>query len=308
MTEEKRIWEKKVSRVVGIIVNREKKDALNYAFSIIEWLEKRKIQVFVTRWGGEKINRDDLIADKEEIGRRAELIISLGGDGTLCRAARDFAPYDIPLLGINLGGLGFLTEIPISQYKEGLAKVLREEYKTEKRLMLEASIFRDKKKIETSLALNDIVISERGSPRIINLKTFVSEEFVTTYSADGLVISTPTGSTAYSLSAGGPVIHPSLDVIVLSPICAHTLAVRPLIISQTDEIKVIIEPPSDKVLLTVDGQIGFELEKKDIIRVKKSSQEATLIRLKERFFFQRLQSKLGWTGISYKTFRQTPEV
>jgi len=174
--------------------------------------------------------------------------------------------------------------------------------------MLEASIFRDKKKIETSLALNDIVISERGSPRIINLKTFVSEEFVTTYSADGLVISTPTGSTAYSLSAGGPVVHPNLDVIVLSPICAHTLAVRPLIISQTDEIKVIIEPPSDKVLLTVDGQIGFELEKKDIIRVKKSSQEATLIRLKERFFFQRLQSKLGWTGISYKTFRQTPKV
>lgn len=293
--------EKRVPKVVGIIVNREKKDALNYAFSIIEWLEKRNIQVFVTPWTGKRINRNKLIADREEIGKRANLIISLGGDGTLCRAARDFAPYDIPLLGINLGGLGFLTEIPVSEYKEGLAKVLRKEYKTEKRLMLEASIFRDKKKIETSLALNDIVISERGSPRIINLKTFVSEEFVTTYSADGLVISTPTGSTAYSLSAGGPVIYPGLDVIVLSPICAHTLAVRPLIISQTDEIKIIVEPPSDRVLLTVDGQIGFELEEKDVTIVKKSSQETTLIRLKERFFFQRLQSKLGWTGISYKS-------
>ncbi len=297
-----------MTKVVGIIVNREKKDALDHVFSIIEWLEERKIQVLVTRWGGKKINRDDLVADKEEMGKRANLIISLGGDGTLCRATRDFAPHDIPLLGINLGGLGFLTEIPISKYKEGLARVLRGKCKTEKRLMLEASIFRDKKKIETSLALNDIVISERGSPRIINLKTFVSEEFVTTYSADGLVISTPTGSTAYSLSAGGPVVHPNLDVIVLSPICAHTLAVRPLIISQADEIKVIIEPPSDKVLLTVDGQIGFQLEKKDIIRVKKSSQEATLIRLKERFFFQRLQSKLGWTGITHKTSSQTPEV
>jgi len=287
--------------VMGIILNREKKDALNYALSIIEWLEKRKIQVLITQWAGKRINRSELIADKKEIGKRANLIISLGGDGTLCRASRDFASYNVPLLGINLGGLGFLTEIPISEYEKELVKILKGEYKTEKRLMLEASIFRNNEKIETSLALNDIVISKGGSPRIINLKTFVSQEFVTTYSADGLVISTPTGSTAYSLSAGGPVIHPNLDVIVLSPICAHTLAVRPLIISQTDEIKVIIEPPSDKALLTIDGQIGFELEEKDITKVKKSSQETTLIRLKKRFFFKRLQSKLGWTGISYKS-------
>lgn len=287
-------------KVIGMIVNREKKDALHYIFSIIEWLEKRKIQVLLTRWAGEKINRNELIVDKKEIGKRADLIISLGGDGTLCRAARDFAPYSVPLLGINLGGLGFLTEIPISEYEKELTKVLRGEYKTEKRLMLEASIFRNQQKIETSLALNDIVISKGSSPRIINLRTFVSQEFVTTYSADGLVISTPTGSTAYSLSAGGPVIHPNLDVIVLSPICAHTLAVRPLIISQGDEIEVIIEPPSDKALLTIDGQIGFELEEEDITRVKKSFRETTLIRLKERFFFRRLQSKLGWTGISYK--------
>jgi len=300
MTKERKALEKKVPKVVGIILNREKKDALNYALSIIEWLEKRKIQVLVTPWAGEKINRNELIVDKKEIGKRADLIISLGGDGTLCRAARDFAPYSIPLLGINLGGLGFLTEIPISEYEKELTKVLKGEYKTEKRLMLETSIFRNQQKIETSLALNDIVISKGGSPRIINLKTFVSQEFVTTYSADGLVISTPTGSTAYSLSAGGPVIHPNLDVIVLSPICAHTLAVRPLIISQRDEIEVIIEPPSGKALLTIDGQIGFQLEEKDITRVKKSSQETTLIRLKERFFFRRLQSKLGWTGISYK--------
>ena len=297
-----------MSEVVGIIVNRTKENALNYAFSIIEWLEKRRTRVLLTRWGGENINRNDLIADKDEIGRKAKLIISLGGDGTLCRAARDFAPNGIPLLGINLGGLGFLTEIPVSKYEEGLTRVLKGEYKIEKRLMLEATIFRNKEKVETSLALNDIVISERGSPRIINLKTFVSEEFVTTYSADGLVISTPTGSTAYSLSAGGPVVHPNLDVIVLSPICAHTLAVRPLIISQRAEIKVIVEPPSDRVLLTVDGQIAFELEKKDTVVVKKSFRETSLIRLKESFFFQRLQSKLGWTGITHKTFGQSPEV
>lgn len=290
-----------MSKVVGIIVNRGKKEALNYASSVIEWLEKKKVKVLITRWVGEEINRRDLAADKEEMGKRADFILSLGGDGTLCRAARDFTPYGISLLGINLGGLGFLTEIPISKYKEGLTKVLRGKYKTEKRLMLETSILRNKEKIKTSLALNDIVVSKGGSPRIINLKTFVAEEFVTTYSADGLIISTPTGSTAYSLSAGGPVIHPNLDVIVLSPICAHTLAVRPLIISQTDEIKISIEPPCEKALLTIDGQIGFDLEEKDIVKIKKSSQEINLIRLRERFFFQTLQSKLGWTGISYKT-------
>lgn len=287
------------SKIVGIIVHREKKGALDYVLSLIKWLEDKKIEVLLTRWTGERIERSELIRDKEEFGKKAELIISLGGDGTLCRAARNFAPYRTPLLGINLGGLGFLTEIPISRYKEGLRKVLQGEYKIEKRLMLEATILRGKERIETSLALNDVVIGKGNSPRIINLKTFVSGEFITTYSADGLVISTPTGSTAYSLSAGGPVIHPNLGVIVLSPICAHTLAVRPLVVSQTDEIEVTLEPPSNEALLTIDGQVGFPLKEGKVTRVKKAPYEAILIRLRKKFFFKMLQSKLGWTGISY---------
>ena len=288
-------------KTIGIIVHREKKDALDHALSLIKWLENRKIEVLLTRWTGERIEHRELIRDKKEFGRKAELIISLGGDGTLCRTARDFAPYHIPLLGINLGGLGFLTEIPISRYKEGLKKILKEEYKIEKRLMLEATILKNKKKIETSLALNDVVIGKRDSPRIINFKTFVSGELITTYSADGLVVSTPTGSTAYSLSAGGPVIHPNLEVIVLSPICAHTLAVRPLVVSQTDEIEVILEPPSEEALLTIDGQISFPLKEGEVTRIKRASYKTILIRLKEKFFFKILQSKLGWTGISYKS-------
>ncbi|GAI12291.1 unnamed protein product, partial [marine sediment metagenome] len=125
----------------------------------------------------------------------------------------------------------FLTEIPISKYKEGLTRILEGEYKEEKRLMLKIAVHRARKKVGSFVALNDVVISKAGIPRIINLRTFVSHEFITTYSADGLVISTPTGSTAYSLSSGGPVVHPNLGVIILSPICAHTLAVRPLIVS-----------------------------------------------------------------------------
>ncbi|RLE08490.1 NAD(+) kinase [Candidatus Aerophobetes bacterium] len=293
----------KVLKNVGIIVNRERKNALDYAISLVNWLEEKNIKVFVTDWLGRKINRQELIADKREIGEKANLIISLGGDGTLFRVARDFSPYQIPLLGINLGGLGFLTEIPVSQFKEGLTKIMTGRYKIEKRLMLEAIIYRDKRKIGTSLALNDFVISKVALSRLVNLKTFVSGEFITTYSADGLIISTPTGSTAYSLSAGGPIVQPNLGIIILSPICAHTLAVRPLIISENDVVEVILEHPSSKVMLTVDGQIGFDLKDKDIIRVKKASCQAKLIRLEEKAFFEVLQSKLGWSGISRKNLK-----
>ena len=290
-------------KTLGIIVNREKEGAVQYARGMIQWLEKKENRVLVTNWLGKRVDRDDLVADKKQIGDISDLVISLGGDGTLCRAARDFAPYQVPLLGINFGGLGFLTEIPISRYRQGLKKILAEDYRTEKRLMLETNLIRNKEKIEICLALNDVVISKRGIPRIINLKTFVGGEFITTYSADGLVISTPTGSTAYSLSAGGPVVHPNLGVVILSPICAHTLAVRPLIISETDEIDVLVEPSSAKTLLTIDGQVVYDLEEEDIIRVKKAPCQATLIRLKEKFFFRMLQTKLGWTGISYKAPR-----
>jgi len=292
-----------VFKNVGIIVNREREDVLDYSTSLIDWLEQKNIKVFITDWMGKKINRQELIIDKREIGEKANLIISLGGDGTLFRVARDFSPYRIPFLGINLGGLGFLTEIPISQFKEGLTKVMAGRYKIENHLMLQATIYRDGKEVGNYLALNDVVISKVALSRLVNLKTFVSGEFITTYSADGLIISTPTGSTAYSLSAGGPIVHPNLGVVILSPICAHTLAVRPLIISENDIVEVTLERPSSKVMLTVDGQVGFDLKDRDIIRVKKASCQAKLIRLEERAFFEILRTKLGWSGISRKTLK-----
>lgn len=285
---------------IGIIVNQEKKDALKDARLVLEWLESKKIQVFLSPWLGERIDRADLIVEREKMGRRAQLVVSLGGDGTLLRAARDFASCHTPLLGINLGGLGFLTEIPISKYKEGLTRILKGEYKEEKRLMLKIAVHRARKKVGSFIALNDVVISKAGIPRIINLRTFVSHEFITTYSADGLVISTPTGSTAYSLSSGGPVVHPNLGVIILSPICAHTLAVRPLIVSRREKIKVILECGLEKVLLTMDGQVDFDLEDGDVVRAEEASYQAILIRMQEKFFFKTLRTKLGWTGISGK--------
>jgi len=285
-------------KTVGIILNPNKKDIFKKVLSIINWLEKRGLEVLVLHQIKGNFPSKMLVSI-EKIREEAQLIISLGGDGTLFRAARDFSSHQLPLLGINLGGLGFLTEIPISEFEEGLEKVLAGRYKIEERLMLKTVVHREGKLIKSSISLNDVVIGKAYLPRMINFKTFVSDELVTTYSADGLIISTPTGSTAYSLSAGGPVVDPKLKVVILSPICAHTLAVRPLIISSEETVKIALEPPAKDIFLTIDGQIGFPLREEDIVEIKKSSHQAHLVRIKERAFFKIMRTKLGWSGISY---------
>jgi len=285
---------------VAITLSPAKKSIFERVKPVLEWLQKRNIKVFIPQ----KILLPDLcggmVATSEEIKKEAQLIISLGGDGTLFKAARDFSPLGIPILGINVGGLGFLTEISLDKFEEGLESVLANNYKIEKRMMLETTIIHSTRKIHSFIALNDVVISKVFLPRIVSLKTFISGELVTTYSADGLIISTPTGSTAYSLSAGGPVVHPNLKVIILSPICAHTLAIRPLIVSQEERIRVVPEPPIKDILLTIDGQIGHPVKEGDEIEIKKSPCQAKLIRLKEESFFKILRTKLGWSGVTYK--------
>jgi NAD+ kinase len=286
---------------VAITLNPAKKDVWEKVEPVFKWLQKKNIEVFISQEISSLDLCEGVVATPEEIKREAQLIISLGGDGTLFKAARDFSWMEIPILGINVGGLGFLTEIPLEKFEKGLESVLASNYKIEKRMMLETAIIHSNRKIHSFIALNDVVISKVFLPRIVSLKTFISGELVTTYSADGLIISTPTGSTAYSLSAGGPVVHPNLKVIILSPICAHTLAIRPLIVSQEERIRVVPEPPIKDILLTIDGQIGHPVKEGDEIEIKKSPYQAKLIRLKERSFFKILRTKLGWSGITYKT-------
>ncbi len=286
---------------VAVTLNPARKDVFEKAKPVFKWLQKKKVDILVSRdIFPTSFNQAELTTN-EDIRKEAELIISLGGDGTLFRAARDFSPWGIPILGINLGGLGFLTEIALNKFEEGLESVLSKNYTIEKRMMLEAFIISSTQKTLNFIALNDVVISKVYLPRIVSLKTFISGEFVTTYSADGLIISTPTGSTAYSLSAGGPVVHPDLKAIILSPICAHTLAIRPLIISDQESVKVVPEPPVKDILLTIDGQIGHSIKEGDKIEVRKSPHQAKLVRLKEKSFFKILRSKLGWSGISFKS-------
>ena len=286
---------------VGVMINPGKQNLLPRARTIISWLEDRNIHVMMPLTEPFREHFGCYLATVEQVRESADLIISLGGDGTLCRSAREYSTAGVPVLGINLGGLGFLTEIPLDTFGEGLQAVCSGECLIEERIMLEANILRDGKQFSSYLALNDVVISKSSLPRTISLETFVSGDLVTTYSADGIIISSPTGSTAYSLSAGGAIVDPRLDVILISPICAHTLSVRPLIISGDETVCVSPKAPFQDILLTVDGQECHTLRMTDKVEVCKSPSRARLVRLRhKKSFFETLRTKLGWSGITAK--------
>ncbi len=281
---------------VGLVVNYEKKKAQEITLRIVDWLSLKKIKVYIEGDKGKTIGREDLSCPTEKFLNKVELIISLGGDGTLLRAARLAAFTDIPVFGVNLGGLGFLTQISSDDLEKSLEKLYQEKYFLDERMMLDCSVKRKDKEIKKFTALNDIVIGKGAFARIICLATYVNDDYVITYSADGLVISTSTGSTAYSLSAGGPIVNPSINSMILTPICPHTLSARPLIIGENDQVRITLESGEEEVMVTIDGQEGFTLEPEDEVIVKKSIHKARLITFKEKSFYAILREKLRWSG------------
>jgi len=281
---------------VGLVVNYEKEKAQEITLRIIDWLSLKKIKVYIEGDKGKTISREDLSCPTEKFLNKVELIISLGGDGTLLRAARLAASTDIPVFGVNLGGLGFLTQISSDDLEKSLEKLYQEKYFLDERMMLDCSVKRKDKEIKKFTALNDIVIGKGAFARIICLATYVNDDYVITYSADGLVISTSTGSTAYSLSAGGPIVNPSINSMILTPICPHTLSARPLIIGENDQVRITLESGEEEVMVTIDGQEGFTLEPEDEVIVKKSIHNARLITFKEKSFYAILREKLRWSG------------
>lgn len=278
-------------KTIGLVVNLAKKNTYVLVRQTIDWLTVNHCKPLLEPPAAQTLGFPEYAT--EELNKEAECLIVLGGDGTLLNHARRAAPAGIPLLGINTGRIGFLTEVEAPELSFALEKLFHDEYYIDRRMMLEARVYRQGRLVEHSIALNDAVITKGSFARLIFLETFVDEEYVTTYPADGLIIATPTGSTAYSLSAGGPLVSPELELMLVTPICPHSLWVRPLVIGADREVKINVHSQKEEVMLTMDGQYGFRLEQNDTVTVSRAACQAKFIRLKNRSFFSLLRKKLS---------------
>ncbi len=282
-----------VLKRIGIIMKPNQPDAVPLANELITWLGQRNIQVYLDEVIAAMMNHP-LSCPRSEIGLFIDLLIVLGGDGTLLSAARAVEGGNIPILGVNLGGLGFLTEITLEELYPVLGQILEGRMETEKRMKLSAVVLRRGETVGEYSVLNDVVINKSVLARIINLRTSINGAYVTTYRGDGVIISTPTGSTAYSLAAGGPIVYPSMDSILITPICPHTLTNRPLLISDRDMVAITLESEEGGVRLTLDGQIGDDLHPYDQVVVTKGEDYVYFVKSPFKDYFQILRTKFKW--------------
>jgi NAD+ kinase len=267
---------------------------LGVASELINWLEERGCTPLVEPELTRQLGYPKALTE-EEIREQAELVVVLGGDGTLISVARLFSGKDVPILGVNLGSLGFLTEITVEELYTRLEKCLEGNPRVSERMMLEVTLHREGQDIEKCNVLNDVVINKGALARIVDLETRVNRHFLTTYKADGLIVSTPTGSTGYTLSAGGPIIHPQMSCIVITPICPHTLTNRPIVLPDESIISIAVTSSfDDKVYLTLDGQVGYKLKQGDSIEVRKGLKTTSLVMSRSRDYFEILRTKLKW--------------
>jgi NAD+ kinase len=278
---------------VGIFTKRNNPNAVRLAREITGWLQERGIEVF---------HDEDLARDMKDvhgypggsIPAMVNLIIVLGGDGTLISVARLVGDLRTPILAVNLGSLGFLTEITLAELYPVLEQTLKGEFGVSTRMMLEAVIRRDGCEVGRYRVLNDVVINKGALARMIDMETSVDGSYLTTFKADGLIIATPTGSTAYNLAAGGPIIHPGLHCLVISPICPHMLTNRPIIVSDESFITVVVKFQDEDVVLTADGQVGMPLQGGDVMEVRRSKSSTLLVRSPSKDYFEVLRTKLRW--------------
>jgi NAD+ kinase len=277
---------------IHVICKRKKEDAVSLAARIIE-IYGEKFDVVVDEESARLLGYKKQF-EIEQVGEGASLVVVLGGDGTLLSVARNLKGRYVPILGVNLGGLGFLTEISPDELPEMLEKVTKGDYDISQRSMLDVTVKRHGDKVFNFAILNDAVITKDALARIIDIETYVNEEYLTTFKSDGLIFSTPTGSTGYSLAAGGPILYPSMKNIIVTPICPHMLTNRPIILPEEVTIKAILQARDDKVVLTLDGQIGFALEFGDEVIIKESSHAVSLVKSSSKGYFEILRTKLKW--------------
>jgi len=280
---------------IGLFPNTKKQSVGSVLGWMVQYCKDRDIRVLLSEDTAQKMGYLDLACSQQIMLKEITIGITLGGDGTLLSTVRTIASAGIPICGVNMGQLGFLTEVELADLAPAMDKIINGEYQIEQRLMLDASIVRHGTPLHISSALNDVVISKSGVSRMIKLKLYVDDDLTANYAADGLIIATATGSTGYSLSAGGPIINPNLKVIVLTPICPHTLHAKSLVVSEEEEIKITMVSNQDDAVLTIDGQNVYNLLPDDVVLVKRAPFRAGFVKFNDRSYYETLRTKL-WRG------------
>ena len=263
--------------------------------ALIEWLRERNVEAYIDRETGAIMeDTKEQTLSRNQMPSQVDLLIVLGGDGTLLATARALNRKPVPILAVNLGGLGFLTDIKREELYPTLDLVLAGNHQTERRVQIEGELIRADEILTSFLALNDVVLNKSAIARILDFEVRCDGELVSTYKSDGLIVSTPTGSTAYSLAAGGPIMTPSVEAFLVTPICAHTLTHRPLVLPNNVKIEVTVKSQREAAYLTVDGQVGIATHSEDLVRMRKADSFVELIRPPATSYFQILQEKLKW--------------
>ena len=281
-------------KTIGITSKPKKPEVREIVPQLVHWLHERSIHVLIDKETGSALDGSEKCVTRNEMPSRADLIIVLGGDGTLLATARVLNRKPVPLLAVNLGGLGFLTVITRDELFPTLERVVAGDFRTERRVQIEAEVIRAGEVISSFLALNDVVLNKGAIARVLDFDVHVDGQFISTYKADGLIVSTPTGSTAYSLAAGGPVIAPSVEAFIVTPICAHTLTNRPIVLPDSAQIEVEVKSQRESVYLTVDGQVGIAVRSEDAVHMRRASSVVELIQSPQKNYFEILRQKLKW--------------
>jgi NAD+ kinase len=284
---------------VGIVVKPHQPDALKTICGVVKWLNERGL----TLVGGPELERERIqqetacnveVFELEKLAASVDLMLVLGGDGTMIATARMIGDTEVPVLGVNYGGLGYLAEFRIEELYVALESILSGNYRLDKRVMLAVELLRGDEHVTRNRVLNDVVINKSALARIIEIEAYLNQQFVNSFRADGLIVSTPTGSTAYNLSAGGPVIFPSMNAVVITPICPFTLSNRPIVVPDDAVIELRLKTQQEDVALTLDGQVGFPLKVEDRVVIRKSRATFNLVQPTNRNYFEVLRDKLRW--------------
>jgi len=281
-------------RTIGIISKPQQESIRAIVPGLLDWLKQRNIEALCDRETAECIGPRCTALSREELAARADLLLVLGGDGTLLAVARAAGDREVPILPVNLGSLGFLTSVKLDELYGVLEEVLSGKHRTSERIQLLTEIQRSGATVATHRALNDAVLGKAPLARIIDMDLSINGQYVCSYRADGLIISTPTGSTAYSLSAGGPIVYPVVDAFVITPICPHSLTNRPLVVPDSMTLELGCSAGDDAAYLTLDGQVGVELKPGDRVVIRKAPTRVKLVRPSRKTYFEILRSKLKW--------------